>query len=201
MQLKTVSAKEAKPQPKGQIAVGEQSYDNSYSNEYSPRQQSANSYYGQQPYFGSQSVQQHYAPQQVDTQYTPDYTDDVEKQAVEEENTLDAEAEGSNPSAYTPETEEHKDIDDTTDSLGDLTDPNNPLFGKYDVPSPTKPSVFCPPCGKYCHHPIFNIIFITIIICSSGWRVDRGQIRYINKLSLYVSGCVVKVKCIYLFLE
>lgn len=150
MQLKTVSAKDAKPQPKGQIAFGEQSYDNSYSNsysnEYSPGQQSPNSYYEQQPYYGSQTVQQ------VDTQSTPGYTDDVEKQAVEEENARDADAERSNPTDYAADTEDHTDIDDTTDNLGDLTDPNNPLFGKYDVPSPTKSSVFCPPCGKFIHH-------------------------------------------------
>ena len=174
LQLKSVSSKEVKPQPKGQIAFGEESYDNSYSNEYSAGQQSPNSYYGQQSYYGNQPAQESSA-----SQYAPDYTDGLEKQAVEEENALDTEAEKSDPSAYAPETNDHRNIDDTTEGLGDLTDPSNPLFGKYDVPVPTKASVFCPPCRKYFHWyghlPHHRCLYQTrSYFCRRGRRVITG---------------------------
>jgi hypothetical protein len=149
--LKKVVPKDAKPQPKGQIAIGEQTIDQTFPEGLVSEQGPQNTYYGQQPYYNNQpaQTQQSYKPQHVEVKYNPDYTDTVEKQAVEEENARDAEAERSNPTNYNQEKEEHEDMDDSDDNLlGDLINPKNPLFGKYDVPSPTKSSVFCPPCGK-----------------------------------------------------
>ena len=79
-----------------------------------------------------------------------DYTDEVEKQAVEEENSLDAEAEKDLAGLHEEHHEELYEGDESQKKpeFGDLSNPSNPLFGKYDVPASSKKSVFCPPCGK-----------------------------------------------------
>lgn len=151
------------PQSKGMIAENYQPVNQSFG-AYQP---GAPPLYGSSQSYNQQQVNQTSAPSAEN--HTSDYTDEVERQAVEEENALDAEAEKDVVGLHEVH---HKDLYEGDESqqeteFGDLSNPSNPLFGKYDVPASPKKSPFCPPCGKSyiltdrvaeSHRKVFNCL-------------------------------------------
>lgn len=141
--MKPVKAepKVSNPQSKGEIAGTYSPVDQSYG-AYQPEAQPI------YPTYYNKQEEVPLKPANTTANHT-DYTDEIEREAVEGENTLDTEAEKDlvhlehYESRRLPPTKKQTEFTD-------LLDPSNPLFGKYDVPAPSR-MAFCPPCGKLYH--------------------------------------------------
>lgn len=172
-----VEAKDAKPQTKGEITGSDQAVNQSFSGfSYAPA--GPPSYETTQPFYNNQEQLTQQAPA-ANTESHTDYTDAVEQQAVEEENARDAEAEKEPQETY-DEGDHDNDMTGNDVEVGDLTNPSNPLFGKYDVPASPKKAVFCPPCGKKVNVSLLFLKYVGIFMNGS---TGTGSYVYNNVAS------------------